>query len=309
MPILDRLLSSNRVTVCGVATQPDRPAGRRRYPKATPVGERAGELGIALRKLQSVNDPTFLRFLREVEPEVVLVTAFGQILGPRLLALPATGCINIHASLLPRHRGAAPVSAAILAGDDETGISFMKMDEGLDTGPVYLKVRTPIGPLETAGELERRLACLAAQHAEAVIWGAAREGLPTREQTEENATYAVKLQKKDGLVDWRRSAFEIGRHVRALFPWPKAFTFFPTRKGLRRVQLAAVTPEAALCDAPPGTILKADDSHGLIVACGAGRLCLDRLVPEGRREMGAAEFLRGHPLQQGTMLACPPEHS
>ena len=218
-----------------------------------------------------------------------------------MLTLCPFGCLNVHASLLPRHRGASPISAAILAGDRETGVSFMRMDEGLDTGPVYDMRRHTLKGQETALDLEDRLAGLAAAHAAECIWRVAREGLQPVAQAAEGAVYAPKLRKKDGEVDWRRSAEAIERQTRALTPWPRAYSWLRLQDRAQRIQItaAAVVPRA--CKTQPGEVIQAD-KHAWIVACGGDALRLIRVIPEGRGDMDAAAFLRGCPVPVASRL-------
>ena len=290
VPLLDALLGDPRIRLLGVGTQPDRLGGRHRRPIATPVGAHADHLGRPADRVPSVNADAFL------------VASFGQILKPALLALPACGCFNVHASLLPRHRGAAPVSAAILAGDACTGISFMSMDVGLDTGPVYRTLSTPLMPTETTGELEERLAHLAAGGLVDCLWDVARGGLVAVPQPREGVTYAARLVKEDGRLDWSLSAVQVSRQVRAMAPWPGAFTEVPT--GGRRLRLqvlsAAVQP-GVVHRGQLGEVLQAD-GDGWVIACGEGALRLTRVRAEGRAAMDADAFLRGHRVPVGTRL-------
>lgn len=302
LPSLEAMAASARVDLCGVATQPPRPAGRRRHLQETPVGARAGELGIPCRAVAQVNDPAFLDELDALSPEVVVVASFGQLLRQRLLDLPRWGCLNLHASLLPRHRGASPIQAAILAGDATTGISFMRLDAGLDTGPVYRQIACPVDPLESAGELESRLARLAAAHLEEVLLGIVAGELVAVPQPEEGVTLARKISKEAGRIDWRLPADQIARRVRAYNPWPRADTLVPSpRGGARRLQIMAAVPAPAGAAARPGTILAATAAEWL-VACGQGALRILRVVPEGKGELSAADFLRGARLEVGTVL-------
>lgn len=302
MPLLEALAGDARIRLLGVGTQPDRPSGRNRKLEATPVGAHADRLGRPADRVTSVNDDAFLNRLRELRPDVVVVAAFGQILKPALLALPACGCFNVHASLLPRHRGAAPVSAAILAGDRVTGVSFMRMDAGLDTGPVYRTLTTEIGPTETTEQLEARLAELAAAGLVPCLWDVVHGGLTAVAQPKDGVTYAARLSKEDGAIDWSLSAAHIGRLVRAMVPWPCAHTLLPTPSGPRRLQvLEAVVHQGQAHAGQPGDVLQAD-AAGCVVACGDGRLRLVRVKVEGKAAMDVGSFLRGHRVSVGTRL-------
>jgi len=302
LPVLEELERSPRITLLGVGTQPDRPGGRKRRLLPTPIGQAVAERGGEAEKIDSVNAPAFLDGLRERAPELIVLVAFAQLLRTAILELPEFGCLNVHASLLPRHRGASPVAAAILAGDVETGVSLMRMDEGLDTGPVYRMIPLPIAERDTAQTLEERLAAAAAERIVECVWQTCREGLEPTPQSEQGATYAPKLTKQDGEIDWRLPADVIERRIRALMPWPRAYFRIAGPKGARRVQIT----EAALtqADAPggrPGEVRQAD-GNGWVAACGSGAIRLLRVVPEGRGEMTAADFLLGSPTPVGAVL-------
>ena len=303
VPILQHLVTAPEVYLLGVGTQPDRLTGRHRHLAPTALGETAGILGCAIDKPQSVNDPAFLAHLGALDLDVVLVVAYGQLLKSAVLELPRFGCLNVHASLLPRHRGAAPVQAAILAGEQETGVSFMQMERGLDTGPVYAQFRTPVSGAVTAFALEAELADLAAKQIVSCLREICREGLSPMPQPQEGASLARKIKKESGLLDWHRDATGLERQVRAYSPWPGSWFDLPTLKGRRRV---TVTAAAVVADVPadqlPGEVVKADLS-AWIIACGHHTgFRIDRLKPEGRGEMTAAEFLRGCPVSVGTIL-------
>ncbi|MDX9982110.1 MAG: methionyl-tRNA formyltransferase, partial [Lentisphaeria bacterium] len=254
IPSLETMAASAWVELCGVATQPERPAGRRRQLQATPVGARARELGLPCRAVPQVNDPAFLDELTALRPDVVVVASFGQLLRQRLLDLAPQGCLNLHASLLPRHRGASPIQAAILAGDASTGISFMRIDAGLDTGPLYRQIATAIGPAESAGELEGRLARLAADHLEEVLRDIVGGRLVAVPQPAAGVTLARKIPKEAGRIDWRLAADGIARQVRAYNPWPRSDTLIPAARGAaRRLQVMAAEAVEQTCHAAPGT--------------------------------------------------------
>ncbi len=234
-----------------------------------------------------------------LRPEVIVVAAYGQILPKAVLSLPPFGCINIHASLLPRHRGASPIHAAILAEDSETGVTIMQMDEGLDTGDVLFKVATPVGPGETAencttGLLSwHRMPCWHAS----TFWAAA----PCREKQDGSlATYAPRLTRKDGEIDWSKPAEEIERRVRAMTPWPGAYTFVTLQdtQVILKIHRAEVFERGG---EPAGTVVAAND-HGVLVAAGKGGILLKELQIAGGKRLTAAEFLRGHPIAPGVHL-------
>ncbi|HUO80920.1 MAG TPA: methionyl-tRNA formyltransferase [Steroidobacteraceae bacterium] len=287
VPALEAIVAAGH-RVAAVYTQPDRPAGRGRALAASPVKRRALELGLALRQPATLADPAEIAALRALAPDVVAVAAYGLLLPPAALAVPRLGCLNIHASLLPRWRGAAPIQRALLAGDAETGVSIMRMEAGLDTGPVYATERLPIGPRDTAGELGARLAALGARALVETL-AALEHGAPAAvPQPAEGVSYARKLDKREAPLDWTQPAAALERQVRAFVPWPVAETRW--RGAPLRVHAALAVAGAA--GAAPGTVVAAD-AAGLEVATGDGRLRLTQVQVAGRRVVAAAEFARG----------------
>jgi len=301
IPVLEALRQDPDIDIVGIGTQVDRPGGRKRRPLATPVAQYADRAGVEVDKVASVNAAKFLTHLHGLASELLLVVAFGQLLKTELLGLPCYGCMNVHASILPRHRGASPVTAAILAGDKETGVTFMRIDEGLDTGPVYRVVRQELTGAETTEELEHQLAELAGGHVVECVHDVCHRKLAPVPQPVEGATYAKKLKKQDGEIDWTASADVIERQIRAFQPWPRSFFRVPSRKVPRRVQVIAATVEPGNTDCAAGTVIQAD-KQGWIIACGEGALRLARVIPEGRSQMDACAFLRGSPVASGTVL-------
>ena len=293
VPSLAALAESDRIDLRGVCTQPDKPAGRKKRLTPTPVGLWCAENSVAVVKPPSVNAPEFLAKLADMDLDFVFVVSFGQILKPALLETPRMACVNLHASLLPRHRGASPIVSAILAGDPEVGVTFMKMDEGLDTGPEYAKFAYSPKD-ERADELEAVLGRIGADHVVDVLADTASGALRPVPQNDSEATYSGKTAKSDALIDWRESADMITRRVRAYHPWPGAHFFIETPK--RRIKLAVTSaaPAAAVDGFEPGETIMAD-KHEWIIACGEGALSLRTVKPEGKKEMTAAEFLRGQP--------------
>lgn len=296
-----RALAAGPHRVAAVWTRPDRPAGRGRRMAASPVKSAALELGLALEQPAGLRGADARARLAAYRPDVVAVAAYGLLLPPDVLALPAAGCINVHASLLPRWRGAAPVQRALLAGDAETGVSIMQMDEGLDTGAVLLARSLPIAPGDTAGALTARLARLGAQALGEALAGLERGALAPRPQDDAAATLAPRVRKEEAVIDWREDARRLERMVRAFDPWPVACTF---ADGVRLRVLGAEAlpggrpPRSA---PPPGTVLAAG-AGGIEVQAGAGRLRLLRLQRPGGRAMSAREFLNGRLLAPGQRL-------
>ncbi len=276
--------------IAAVYTQPPRPAGRGKKPRPAPVQALAERLGLPVRHPESLRSAEAQAAFAALAPEVAVVAAYGLILPQPILEAPARGCLNIHASLLPRWRGAAPIQRAIMVGDTETGICIMQMEAGLDTGPVLLRRATPIGPEETAGALHDRLARLGA---EAIVEALDRlDTLTPEPQPEAGVTYASKIDKAEAVVDWTRPAEEVARRIRGLSPFPGAWT----RIAGERVKLLGARVEAGA--GAPGRAL--DDR--LAVACGDGAVRITRLQREGRGPQEADAFLRGMPVPAGTQL-------
>ena len=302
LPVIESLLRDVGIDIVGIATQIDRPAGRRRRPAPTPVAAFAASRGLQARRVPSVNARDFLDWALCLNPHMVLVFSFGQMLGQELLDLPQFGCLNVHASLLPRHRGAAPVAAAIIAGDRETGVSFMEMESGLDTGPVYEKHALTMADDETADQLESRLGRLAAGHIVRCVRRVVFEECRPVAQDDRTATYAPKLRKRDGLLDWSGPAEVAEKKVRAFTPWPRVTFCVDVGGKKRHLQITqARSTRLGERTRTPGEVLQAD-GNGWVVACGQGALRLMRVIPEGRKEMAAADFLRGTPIDVGTCL-------
>ena len=277
-----------------VITQPDRPAGRGRPLTASPVKRRALEAGVPVLQPPRLRDLGWPERLAEYRADVAVVAAFGQILPKAVLDVPARGSINVHGSILPRYRGAAPIAWAIMRGETETGITTFQMDPGMDTGAVLLEARTPIGPEETAGELAERMAKLGA---EVIIDTLARlDTLTPKPQRHEDATMAPRLKKSDGVIDWQRPARDIVNVVRGCNPWPGATTRSP--RGALTLWRARATDAAP---APPGTLVRHGDE--LVIAAGTGAVLPLSVQPENRKAQTWDEYLRGARFDAGTSLA------
>lgn len=302
VPTLAALDASPDVELVGQGTQPDRPQGRKNVMQPTPVGAWCDAHGKTVDKPENVNDPSFLRRLQALQLDVIIVFSFGQILSKALLCLPRLGCLNIHASLLPRHRGASPISAAILAGDAESGITYMRCVRKLDAGPTFSSHRLALTAQETAPRLEERVAVLAAETISSIVDTIHRGLLLAVPQDDHRATTCGKLSKQDGWVDWAQPASLIERQVRAYLGWPGARTTVETPKGRRQLILTAATVHPDPVDALPGTILQANAASGLLVACRDRALRILQVIPEGKKEMTSSDYLRGCPLQEGSIL-------
>jgi methionyl-tRNA formyltransferase len=282
LPALEAL--ATRHEVVAVYTQPPRPAGRGQATRPSAVERRAHELGLVVRHPATLRDPAAQAEFAALGADCAVVVAYGLILPAAVLASPRLGCLNIHASLLPRWRGAAPIHRAILAGDAETGVAIMQMAEGLDTGPVILEQRTPIGPAETTGELHDRLAAMGAGLiVEALDRIGALRPVP---QAGSGVTYAAKIDKAEARIDWARPAEAVARQVRALSPAPGAWCL----SGSERLRILRAHPAASGGGAPAGTILP---GAGLTVACATGALVIDEAQREGRKPMATEALMRG----------------
>lgn len=281
-----------------VVTQPDRPQGRGRKLKGTPVKELAQQLGLPLVQPERVRDAKFVERLRALQPEVIVVVAYGQILPAAVLEIPTRGCINVHASLLPRYRGAAPIAWAIMQGEQETGVTTMLMDEGMDTGDILLQQRVSIPPQATAGEVEKCLAEEGAQLLLSTLEQWEKGGLRPVRQNAAEATYAPLLRPEHERIDWSQPALVIYNLVRALNPRPGAHTYLGSR--LVKVWQAEVVG-CSDKGASPGEVLKLD-GEGLVVQTGKGCLRLLEVQPAGRPRMPAAAFGRGYGVRPGVLL-------
>ena len=297
VPALDALIASGHA-IAAAYTQPPRAAQRGRKLRPAPVAERAEAAAIEVRTPTSLKPAEAQAAFAALEADLAVTVAYGLILPPAMLAAPRLGCINAHASLLPRWRGAAPIQRAIMAGDGETGVTIMRMDEGLDTGSILMAERVPIGPESTGGTLHDTLAALSARLAVEAIDRLAAGTLAETPQPEEGATYAAKLEKHEAAIDWRAPAAQIERTVRALAPRPGAWL---DHEG-ERIKVLVAERVAGTTDAPPGTII--DDA--LAVACGDGAAIRPtRLQRAGKAAMNRDAFLRGRPIEAGTRLPCP----
>lgn len=303
-PSLSALCAGAEFNVLAVVTQPDKPKGRDLKLQASPVKVVALERSLPVLQPTRARADAFVEQLRELQPELIVVAAYGQILPQAILDLPRLGCLNVHASLLPKYRGAAPIQSALLNNEAETGVTIMKMDAGLDTGDIVSVVTTAILTDDTAQTLHDRLAHLGAELLVKTIPNYVAGRLVPRPQPAEGASYARKITKEDGWIDWSLPARAIWNRVRAFTPWPGAFTFQKTTAGDRLIKIwQASVKEPGV--GSPGTILRADKS-GLVVACGQQALRILQLQREGGRRVGAPEFLAGHPLSVGERFVTGP---
>lgn len=299
-PVFEALCQSEH-SVVGLATQPDRTGpGSRKH--VSPLKESALSRGIPVLQPERIRNPDAVAELQALQPELFVVAAYGQILSQAILDMPRLGTINVHASLLPKYRGATPIHAAVLNGDPEAGVTIIQLVQQLDAGPMLGMVRTPIGEKETTGELEARLAALSVPLTLEVVQQLAEGTATAKEQDHAAATHVGKLTKADGQIPWSKSAVEVERHLRGMQPWPGPFTSLLIEgKHPLRLQVLVGTVIDHARGAAPGTVI-AVDATSFTVQCGDGSLRVDRVHPEGKRSMATAEFLRGRAVSVGDRL-------
>ena len=296
---LEHLLAADSLSVVGVVTQPDRPKGRDLKLTPPPVKSLALRHNIPVLQPEKARDPGFIEQLAAWQPELIAVAAFGQILPLKILELPRHGCLNVHTSLLPKYRGAAPIQWAILNGDAETGVTIMKMDVGLDTGDILMMARTPIDPADNSQTLHDRLARMGGELLVETIPEYVAGKIVARPQPADGVSHAPKIKKQDGSMDWSQPARTLWNRVRGFTPWPGAFTHIATQG--KSMLLKVWETELAEGAGVPGEVLSAG-KQGIVVACGTGALRILVLQREGGRRVSAAEFLAGCPLARGLRL-------
>jgi len=297
LPSLEALRTAGHDLV-GVVTNPDRPAGRGRKLRASPVKRWAERAGVSVLQPETPRGDEFEAAVRRLDPELSVVAAYGRILRDEILALPPLGSINVHASLLPHLRGAAPVTWAIIRGDEESGVTIMRMVRELDAGPMLARASVPLGPQTTAGELYERLSRLGGETLVPVVEDLARGAAVETPQDEALATYAPKLDRDTARLDWSLPAAEVGRWMRGCDPWPGAWS----RLDELTIQCFRPSVEPLDDEAEPGTVLEADPRDGLLVAAGSGAVRVGEVRPAGSRRMEAAAWIRGHGRLDGERL-------
>lgn len=300
VPTLDSLIESDHEVV-GVITQPDRPSGRGKKTTATPIKKTAVSADIEVYQPESAKSEEFVDQLSSWETDVAVVAAYGQILPERVLNVPEHGCINVHASLLPRHRGASPINKAIIEGDEETGVTIMQMDEGMDTGPMLRQRSTPIEPKATANDLHDELAEMGADLLIETLDALEAGDVEPTPQDESAATYAPLMSKQDGEVDWSESARRVSDLIRGVNPWPGAFSYLDRTDDRIKFHLAEVCDADSLNldvdGADPGTVIRADGE--LLIACGEDAVRVLEVQAPGRQAMAAQDFLNGYDMEVG----------
>lgn len=301
VPSLKALLDRGENVVC-VVTQPDRPKGRGRKIMMPPVKELALKASIPVLQPESIRGDEFLAELRQYHPDIIGLTAYGNILPENIINLPPLGTINVHGSLLPKYRGAAPIQWALINGETETGITIMQMDKGVDTGDILLQEKLPIGPEDTAGSLSGKLAELGGKALGAALDLLRLDRLNPTQQNNNLASLAPLLNKEDGLVNWLHSAVQISCQIRGLDPWPTTYT---TLSGKRLRLFSPEVADKSLClgcsISEPGIICTAN-RDGLLITTGDGCLLIKEIQAEGSRRMSVDAFLSGHTIQSGTLL-------
>lgn len=297
VPSLEKLLQSNHQVVA-VVTQPDKKKGRGKKLAAPPVKEVALEAKIPVLQPTKIKTEEFHGTLKSYNPDLMIVVAYGRILPQNILTLPPLGCINVHGSLLPKHRGAAPIQWAVIAGDTTAGVTIMQMDEGMDTGDILLPAAIEVDNDETAGSLFEKLASLGAVTLLEALTKLEKDELVPQKQDHDNATMAPPLTKEMGLIDWSKSAEELQCLIRGLDPWPSAYTFL----GGKRYRLFSPKVVHKKSDAPVGTVLLADN-NGLLIATGSNALLVSELQPEGKKRLEVEAFLCGHSVPTGSRFS------
>lgn len=295
---LQALCESGKHEIVGVVTQPDRPKGRGNKMLMTPVKEYALEQGLTVYQPQKVKTPEFVQTLRELQPELIVVAAFGQFLSREILELPPHGCINVHASLLPKYRGAAPIQYAIIKGEKESGVTIMQMDIGMDTGAMLEKVVVPIAENTTMGELHDALREQGAALLLKVIDDITAGTAVAEPQNDAEATYATLLDRSMEHIDWTKSAQEVHNLIRGFNPAPSTFTKLPNGKSLK-IWGSRLTEKKS--EAAAGTVVEAG-KHSFFVACGSGVLEITEVQPESKKRMAAQVFLNGRGVAEGDIL-------
>lgn len=295
-PLLKTLTDDNRFSVSLVITQTDKPAGRKMELQASPIKLKAVDLALDVFQPDNINTKESVERIKKLKPDMIVLMAYGQILKKELLEIPEFGCINIHASILPKHRGASPVQQSLLHGDTETGISIMKMAEKMDAGPVYATSKIPITDEDNAVTLMSKLADLTAKQTPEVLSEIVEDGLKPEHQDHEKATYCQKIHKSDGNIDWKEPADTISAKIRAFAGWPGTHTFWEGK----RIKILSVTPLPYYGNEQPGTV--SDYSGDIIVSCGKDALILNELQMEGKKPQPINEFVKGYSELVGSVM-------
>jgi len=302
VPSLLALHEDPNIELLGVGTQPDKKAGRGNRMTPTAVGRKADELGLSPWKIDNINDQSYLNQLHSLNPDFIVVIAFGQLLKEPLLELPQKACINVHASILPKYRGASPINSCILAGDKVSGVTFMQMEKGLDSGPIYKILEVEINETDNTESLQNKLAETSALHISEVLGEIISDKISPVEQDHNLATHCKKIKKADALIDWDLDAQELKNRIHAYYPWPVAHFFLEGPKGSKRISITCAQVGQEETTEEAGTVIDGGKKKWLI-ACGKNTVLeILNVKPEGKKIMPGADFLRGSQIQVGTNL-------
>ena len=302
IPAIEALYGSPQIELLGVASQPDRPAGRKKRLTPTPLAAWAEEKGYEVQKPERVSAEDFVDVVKDLAPDIIVVIAYGQLLRENMLTAAPFGCLNVHASILPKYRGASPIFSAVLNDDAESGVSIMRMAKGMDTGPFYRIHKIAIAAEDTSGTLEGKLADLAGEHLVQDIYDVVRNGLEPEQQDHDASTHCAKIDKSFGLIDWDQTAKSISKKVYACQPWPGTWTYYRSGEVCKRLAITSALPVGQDQDGvDAGEIVSIGDT--LCVACASGELLeIHRVKPEGKREMPVKDFLLGAALETGQIF-------
>ena len=302
VPSLIALHDDPGIELLGVGTQPDKKAGRGNRMTPTAVGQKADELSLKPWKIDNINKQDYLNQLNSLNPDFIVVIAFGQLLKEPILELPKKACINVHASILPKYRGASPINSCILAGDTVTGVTFMQMEKGLDSGPIYKILEVNINETDNTESLQNKLAETSALHIPEVLSEIISDKILPVEQDKSLATHCKKIKKSDAFIDWDLTAQEIKNRIHAYFPWPVAHFFLESSKGSKRISITSAQLSLEETTEEAGTVIDGGKNRWLI-ACGKSTVLeILKVKPEGKKIMPGADFLRGSQIQVGTNL-------
>ena len=302
VPSMMALFNDPNIDLLGVGTQPDKKAGRGNKMTPTPVGQKADELGLSPWKIDNINNQDYLNQLHSLQPDFIVVIAFGQLLKEPVLELPSISCINAHASILPKYRGASPINASILAGDKKTGITFMQMERGLDSGPVFKILEVEIDENDNTETLQDKLAELSALNIASILKSISIGKLTSVEQDHSLATHCKKIKKTDALIDWDVDAQTVKNRIHGYFPGPVAYFFLEGPKGPKRVSIVSAVICEDVSNEESGTVLDGGKNRWL-VACGKNTVLeILKVKPEGKQIMAGSDFLRGSQIQVGNNL-------
>lgn len=300
VPALEALVKSGFIDLIAVVTQPDKPAGRNLELQPPPIKVAALKNNLQILQPLKAREPGFIEKLAQYKPELIVVAAYGQILPQAILDIPPFGCLNVHASLLPEYRGAAPIQWALINGDTETGVTIMKIDAGLDSGAILTQRRVQILDTDNAQTLHDRLARVGSELLVETIPPYIEGKIIPQPQDHSKATYTKKITKEDGHIDWKLSAREIVNRIRAFTPWPGAYSFLQKDDKRLMIKILEAEPIDLNCDTP-GKVISVAKNH-FIVCCGKGALKINQVQPEGRKKMSSAEYLAGNKLEPGQIF-------